>query len=278
MTTEPAEAPAVAWANRITRFEPDADPSTLQPNPLNPRRHPPEQLRALRESLDRVGWVGVALFNERTGNLVDGHARVEEALEQGSTVPTLYVDLSAEEEALVLATLDPITAMAQVDAETMALLTEDVQIDTPELRKMIEAMAVGDEVLLAPWTPPERAASTPGDEADGPAGFSTDGRLLDLAPITLAEPTHQPKAHEKWRLGMHRLVVADLLTEWSRFVDVFSELGDEALFVPYPGPWVVMSQAATTRPMLLVQPNPYTAGHLLDTWSAVYPDDPPELI
>ena len=52
-------------------------------------------------------------MNQRSGFVVDGHARVALALSRGeATVPVLYVDLEPEEEALVLATLDPISAMA----------------------------------------------------------------------------------------------------------------------------------------------------------------------
>lgn len=50
---------------------------TLSPNPANWRRHPARQLDALKQTLDRVGWAGALLFNEATGNLLDGHARLE---------------------------------------------------------------------------------------------------------------------------------------------------------------------------------------------------------
>ena len=91
------------WRNCIvgTGSEP---PDQLVANPRNWRTHPAAQRDALRGSLDTVGWVQQVLVNRVTGHVVDGHARVEEALSRGEqSVPVLYVELTDEEEALVLA-------------------------------------------------------------------------------------------------------------------------------------------------------------------------------
>ena len=69
-----------AWEDRILGYEPDVDPTQLLAHELNARRHPGAQRDALRESLGRVGWVDVVKVNQRTGKVVDGHARVEEAI------------------------------------------------------------------------------------------------------------------------------------------------------------------------------------------------------
>jgi ParB-like chromosome segregation protein Spo0J len=104
-----------AWRNRIVGTD-EVAPDQLVANPANWRTHPGPQRDALRGSLATVGWVQQVMVNRRTGHVVDGHARVEEALSRSEpTVPVLYVDLDPEEEALVLATLDPIGAMATAD-------------------------------------------------------------------------------------------------------------------------------------------------------------------
>ena len=109
-TSVPA-APTTAWRNRITGSGEEA-PDQLLANPANWRIHPNQQ-DALAGALDAVGWVQQVLVNRRTGFVVDGHARVALAISRGEpSVPVLYVDLSPDEEALVLATLDPIGAMA----------------------------------------------------------------------------------------------------------------------------------------------------------------------
>src|SRR5437899_2573778 len=79
----------------------EEDPAQLVANPSNWRTHPAAQRAALRGSLDTVGWVAQVMVNRTTGDVVDGHARLEEALSRReATVPVVYVELSAEEEAL----------------------------------------------------------------------------------------------------------------------------------------------------------------------------------
>ncbi len=105
-------------------------PDQLLANPANWRIHPKTQQDALAGALDAVGWVQQVLVNKRTGFVVDGHARVALAISRGEpTVPVLYVDLAPDEEALVLATLDPIGAMAGRDDEKLKALLADVTVD-----------------------------------------------------------------------------------------------------------------------------------------------------
>ena len=95
----------------------------LAPNPRNWRAHPQSQREALAGVLGKVGWVQDVIVNQRTGYLVDGHLRVEEAIRSGQTsVPVVYVDLGEDEEVLVLATLDPLAAMATANAERLDAL------------------------------------------------------------------------------------------------------------------------------------------------------------
>ena len=107
MTTKAAVAAPARWRNLITGAGEEA-PDPLLANPANWRIHPKAQQDALAGALDQVGWVQQVLVNRRSGFVVDGHARVALALTRGeATVPVLYVDLDPDEEALVLATLDP---------------------------------------------------------------------------------------------------------------------------------------------------------------------------
>lgn len=109
---------------RITRYA-VVPPDQLLANPLNARRHPGRQRDAIRGALSRVGWVAPCIVNERTGNMVDGHMRVEEALSAGDEgVPVLYIDVDPAEEATVLATFDPVAALATYDSEVLGMLRE----------------------------------------------------------------------------------------------------------------------------------------------------------
>jgi DNA modification methylase len=117
------------WRSRIVGHD-SVPPFELTANPRNWRKHPKAQQQALADVLDRVGWVQDVIVNKRTGLLVDGHARLELALRRGEeSVPVVYVDLEPDEEALVLATLDPLSAMAEADDEALRALMADVVAD-----------------------------------------------------------------------------------------------------------------------------------------------------
>lgn len=104
-------------------------------NPFNWRGHPKYQADALEGVLDEVGWVDEVLENVRTGHLIDGHLRIRQALAHGEDTPVPYtqVDLSEEEEALVLATFDPLGAMAVTDDKKQAELLSILDDDSAEL-------------------------------------------------------------------------------------------------------------------------------------------------
>lgn len=146
-----AASEALPWRSRIVGHT-DEDPTSLLANPLNWRMHPGRQRDALRGSLEVVGWVQSVIVNDRTGHVVDGHARIEEAISRSeATVPVVHVDLSAEEEALVLATLDPIGAMATTDQAKLTELLGDVSVTEAGLARLLEEIRppAGDQYTTA---------------------------------------------------------------------------------------------------------------------------------
>lgn len=131
----------MAWDNRIVGHGEEA-PDQLLANPNNWRIHPRSQQEALTGLLSQVGWVQDVIVNKRTGHIVDGHLRVELALtREETTIPVVYVDLSVEEEALVLASLDPLAALAVTDHQMLAELIEGLTIESPDLDAMLAAAA-----------------------------------------------------------------------------------------------------------------------------------------
>lgn len=129
------------WRNRIIG-EGDEAPDQLLANPRNARRHPQAQQAALAGVLAEVGVVQRVIVNKRTGFVVDGHARISLALMQGQpTIPVLYVDLDEREEAKVLATLDPISAMASYDTEALDALLREVDTGSAALQAMLADLA-----------------------------------------------------------------------------------------------------------------------------------------
>lgn len=121
------------WRDRIVGHGHEK-PDQLLANPANWRTHPPDQWDQMERVLGRVGWVQRVIVNRRTGHMVDGHLRVRLALQHDEeTVPVTYIDVSPAEEKLVLATFDPLGALASRDEEKLAELKEDVLRELPDL-------------------------------------------------------------------------------------------------------------------------------------------------
>ncbi len=137
------------WRNRIVG-EGEQPASQFVANPNNWRTHPQSQRDAMRGALNEVGWVQRVIVNRRTGYLIDGHERVWQALQNGdASVPYVEVDLSPEEEAYVLATLDPIGAMAQADAARLDDLVREVQSGEAGVQAMLAELAENTGVVQA---------------------------------------------------------------------------------------------------------------------------------
>ena len=160
MRSPKRDAPrATPWRNRIVD-QGEQDPTQLLAHPLNFRRHPAAQRDALRGSLSEVGWVQQVIVNRGTGHVVDGHARIEEAISAGApTVPVLYVELSPEEEKLVLATLDPIGAMAERDDQRLAELLAELNVDDEGLQALLDSLSISEPKVGL--TDPDEAPALP---------------------------------------------------------------------------------------------------------------------
>jgi hypothetical protein len=155
------KAPRTPWRSRIVGSG-EEDPTQLLANPLNWRAHPGRQRDAIRGSLSEVGWVQQVIVNQTTGHVVDGHLRIEEAISAGApSIPVLYVELTEEEERIVLATLDPIGAMATKSDEQLAALLEGVSVDNAALADLLARLAKDPRDLYT------RTVATPRYEPTG---------------------------------------------------------------------------------------------------------------
>jgi len=153
----------------------------LRANPKNWRRHPQGQVRALTSVLQQVGYADALLARETPDGLelIDGHLRAEITPEQ--EVPVLVLDVDQEEADLILATLDPLAAMAEADSEALEALLSSVAIDSADLAEYLA-----------------------GQTGNGKKEGLTDPDEVPEAP---AEPT--TKRGDLWVLGDHRLLCGD---------------------------------------------------------------------
>jgi DNA modification methylase len=114
----------------------------LRPHPKNWRKHPEEQANALRGILAEIGYVDALMVRELPDGalqIVDGHLRAETTPD--AEVPVLVVDLDDKEAEKVLATFDPLGAMAEPDEEQLAALLKGIETDSEALAALLEQLA-----------------------------------------------------------------------------------------------------------------------------------------
>jgi len=173
--------PVTPWRNRITGHGEEA-PGELLANPRNWRTHPKAQQQALGAVLDQVGWVQDVIVNQRTGHVVDGHARIALAISRSEpSIPVVYVDLDEAEEGLILASLDPLAAMATADQEQLAALLGDLSIADEGLEDVLRKIA---------GSPPRLGLEDPDAVPPGPTEVYVERGQV-------------------WRLGGHRIMCGD---------------------------------------------------------------------
>ncbi len=165
----------------------------LRPNPKNWRTHPEKQLNAIRGVLAEVGFAGAELARELedgTLELIDGHARAEVA--GAAEVPVLVLDVNEAEANKILATFDPIGAMAESDSAKLDSVLREVETANEDLSQMIADLATDAGLYLEDVSPEIYEDEVPEPPSD---------------PIT--------KTGDVWTLGRHRLLCGDSTNESS---------------------------------------------------------------
>ena len=80
-------------------FDEIVDIKKLNPNPLNPNKHPKEQVEKLAFIIKTNGWRSPITVSKRSGMIVKGHGRLEAAkLLKVKEVPVDYQDYESESQ------------------------------------------------------------------------------------------------------------------------------------------------------------------------------------
>ena len=116
--------------------------SDLLPYPRNWRHHGQAQLDALRGVLSEIGWADCVLARETPDGLqiLDGHCRT--TLAQDAEVPVLVLDLNDDEADKLLATLDPLAQMAEINQEALDELLDTISTKSEALQAMLDGLRV----------------------------------------------------------------------------------------------------------------------------------------
>lgn len=228
--------------------------SDLHQNPENPRTISEDGLARLVKSLRTEPRMLAArpVVALPDGTIIAGNMRWRAAGELGMTeIPTVYVDLSPEDAKLWL--LRDNNEYGEWESEGLSLLLHELQSSDADLElsgfredELTELLAVSD--------------NGDGEKLDQGDGLAT----LD---VSLGDPEHTVEKGDVWLLGgRHHLAVVSIYSGWPVFGPL---LGEDDLLVPYPTPVVPITKRARERRLVLVQPDAWLAGHLLDKFAHV---------
>lgn len=151
--------------NRVVSFE-HVDPAELVDHPDNWREHPNTQRAALREVISKVGIADVILAyrspSTKKLTIVDGHLR-REVLGGQEKVPVAVLDLDDDEAKALLASHDPVGAMAQRNDDLFEELLASVEeAGYADIARMLDTDG---------WTPEDGPEAAAAFEADTPAEY-----------------------------------------------------------------------------------------------------------
>lgn len=191
----------INWRSRIVKYG-KIRADQIQPHPLNPRKHPIEQRKAVQASFDVLGQIAPVIINANNNYLVDGEERSWLALAQGDAteVDAIWVDLTEEEHNLALTVYDWTTQLAYYDKDNLGELLEQIDTDNADLQALLDSMAQENGIDL---------------DEDEPAG--DPGAQLDRAQEL--KETWGVERGQVWLIdslsgrGTHRLMCGDSYSE-----------------------------------------------------------------
>jgi len=175
------------WRNRIVGLE-YHKPGEIADHPLQWRVHSTAQEAALRAVLSEVGIAGALLAYRNNGDLVaiDGHLR--KSLDADAEWPVLLLDVTEDEANKLLATTDPLAAMAGADAAMLGDLLAVIETENDTLQALLDGLA--EEHGIVAEEPPD----DPGAQIDKAE------ELREKWGVELGQV---------WEIGEHRLVCGD---------------------------------------------------------------------
>lgn len=167
-------------------------PGELADHPRNWRKHPARQARAVRGVLKEIGIADALLAwpSERNGGKLttyDGHLRKKVAPDV--EWPVLITNLTDAEADYMIATLDTLTAAAEIDPDTLKSILGDVKpedADVAELLRLAAARAGFDN-----------------------CGKEVKPRNADMQKLGSLREKWGVESGQIWKLGQHKLMCGD---------------------------------------------------------------------
>lgn len=204
----------------------------LRPHPLNYRVHGDDQMTPLRALLGEVG-IAEALVAYEDGDeyvLIDGHARASVDPEQ--VWPVLVLDVSPDEANKLLATMNPLGALASQDGERLNTLLQGIEAEADALTNFLNDLSLDAARTLRQQ---EDATAAGGDEShdtpqsDEQRDSGTPPQVVSFSfPLTTAQESLVRRivreAKARFNVDTTGEAVVAALTEWAAFHQTVEEL------------------------------------------------------
>jgi hypothetical protein len=225
---------------------------TLKPDPKNVRIHNDRQIEVMRNSLQTYGQVTPIV--QVKGVVVKGNATLEAAKQLGWT-HIAAVPLKLERKL--------VDEYKLVDNRSSDLSYFDDGLLLPELNTLLEE---GSDLNLLGWNEEDLKLLEEAIEDGEVEQLPSDATLLDQLSVTVEEPKTKLERGMVREVGNHILIVCDPVKD----ADIwFPYMKKEFLFAPYPGPYIALSLTSESRKILMVQPDVFIAGYIVDRYEEI---------
>jgi DNA modification methylase len=188
----------------------------LKPNPANPNKHPPEQIRLLAKIIKAQGWRNPIVVSNRSGLITKGHGRLDAArVLKTDTAPVDYQDYASEQEELADMVADNrIAELAEADRAMLRELAEHLDDGAFDMELLGFDEAALEELMTA--APPE-------SDVDAEPQIDKADELAAKWKV---------KRGQIWELNAHRLMCGDSTNQENVRVLVNGESVDVTLTDP----------------------------------------------
>jgi hypothetical protein len=241
----------------------------LRAAPFNPRQISDEALESLKKSMVHFGDLSGIVFNRKTGNLVGGHQRIKHLDPKWKIMKSPCKDSVGTVSVGNIVTPFGAWQYREVDwplqkekAANIAANKHGGEWDIPKLKDiLVELDGINFDLELTGYTDKEL------EDLIAPVE-SSDAELLKKIRVTIDDPKSVVEKGDVFELGgKHTLAVCDVFSEWPVYCKFLKE---GSLLLPFPGPFAPLTLKAQENVFVMVQPEPYIAGHILDRFKEVH--------
>ncbi len=237
----------------------------------NPKGH---TIPEIMDSILRFGFTEAPLRDERTGLISAGHGRKRALLNLEAKGVPLPDGILAGPDGRWRVPVQRGWASKNDEEARAYLITSNRLTEiggwiTPKLADILGPLAQMPGGLTGTgFTPAEVEEVLAQHRRDAEDDSASAGSLLALSDVTFGEPTTQVEPGQVWLINeRHHLCCLDVMTDHALWAPY---LTPDALFVPYPGPFAALTERALTTPFVMVQPDRYIAGHIIDKFVSVH--------